>query len=476
MGHREGALLIFKKTTVPKMCTNVTHVSPTLIVRRLTRSQSRKMAYFAFDTETTGLPTTRAKPTKDNISAWDNCRMLSMAIVEFRPDHKILADHTMIVYPDNFEVGATEIHGITDEKAKAEGKPFEEVLATIVSYIENCPTMVGHNISFDINVLKAELIRRNLDVSIIDKIQPVCTLKMVKDIYFKPMKLGIIYQKLFGEELEGAHNALADSVAAGRIYSVLASDPRVYNKVPVKRVVIKASDVAACVGLHSYKSRGEVMDEMWKKNYPTTFTGETREDRNLRAVEQSKEAQNMLNAVLSLKPKNSDEVKELVQVSCDIIKASDNITKENKALVCDHIRKMVYTTHGTNSEDNTADLDESELHKDDKFYTYSVMNIKDTSYEIVGRIDRYQLMEDGSKQLVEIKNRAKGLFNKVRIYEMIQVQTYLQMLDLKDARLIEQYNNERKHYMIERDQTSWDENIMPKLTEFCKTLHHHMSN
>jgi len=193
-------------------------------------------------------------------------------------------------------------------------------------------------------------------------------------------------------------------------------------------------------------------------------------------VEQSKEAQNMLNAVLSLKPKNSDEVKELVQVSCDIIKASDNITKENKALVCDHIRKMVYTTHGTNSEDNTADLDESELHKDDKFYTYSVMNIKDTSYEIVGRIDRYQLMEDGSKQLVEIKNRAKGLFNKVRIYEMIQVQTYLQMLDLKDARLIEQYNNERKHYMIERDQTSWDENIMPKLTEFCKTLHHHMSN
>ncbi len=434
------------------------------------------MSYFAFDTETTGLPTTRAKPTKDNISAWDNCRMLSMAIVEFNPDDKILATEHMLVYPDNFEVAATEIHGITEEKAKSEGKPFQEVFSTIVTYIENCPKMVGHNLPFDINILKAELIRRELDTSILDKIEPICTLKMVKDIYFKPMKLGIIYQKLFGKELEGAHDALADSMAAGEVYAKLVKDPRVLNEIPVRRVVIKASDVAACVGLHSYKSRGEVMDDMWKKNYPVTFTGETREDRNLRAVEESKEAKNMLNAVLTLKPKNSDEVKELVQVSCDLIKASEKMSKEQKAMVCDHIRKMVYTTHGTNAEDTTADLDEAELHKDDNFYTHTVINIKGTSYEIVGRIDRYQLMEDGSKQLVEIKNRAKGLFNKVRIYEMIQVQTYLQMLDLKDARLIEQFNNERKHYMIERDQTSWDENIHPKLIEFCKTLHYHMSN
>ena len=454
----------------------MTYVHPTLIVRRTTRSQSRKMAYLAFDTETTGLPTTRAKPTKDNISSWDNCRMLSMGIVEFNSDYKILATDTMLVYPDTFEVAATEIHGITAEKAKSDGRPFEEVLSVIVSHIENCPKMVGHNISFDINVLTAELIRRGLDTSIVDRIEPICTLKMVKDIYFKPMKLCVIYQKLFGEELEGAHDALADSVAAGLVYAKLVKDPRVCNEIPVKRVVIKASDVAACVGLHSYKSRGEVMDDMWKKNYSVTFTGETREDRNLRAVEDSAEAKKMLDAVLSLKPKNSDEVKELVQASCEIIKSSDSMTGDQKAMVCDHIRKMVYTTHGTNSEDTTADLDEAELHKDDSFYTYPVTTIKGTSYEIVGRIDRYQLMPDGSKQLVEIKNRAKGLFNKVRVYEMIQVQTYLQMLDLKDARLIEQFNNERKHYTIERDQTSWDENVYPKLVEFCKTLHYHMSN
>jgi hypothetical protein len=290
------------------------------------------------------------------------------------------------------------------------------------------------------------------------------------------MKLGVIYEKLFGKQLEGAHNALADSVAAGEVYAKLLVDPRVYKELPVRKVIIKASDVAACVGLHSYKSRGEVLDEMWKKNHPINFTGETREDRNLKALEHSEEAQQLLKAVLNHKPKDSDEVKEIVSLSCQIIQQDEKLTKEQKGMVCEHLRKMMYTTHGTNSEDTTADLDEATLHKDETFYNLTVANIKGTEYRIVGRIDRYQMREDGTKVLVEIKNRTNGLFNKVRLYEMVQVQTYLQMMDLQEARLVEQFNQERKHYMIERDQKSWEENIHPKLVEFCKTLHHSMSN
>lgn len=450
--------------------------STTPRVGRITRAQAKRMSYFAFDTETTGLPTTRAKPTKDNISAWDNCRMLSMAIVEFNAEHKILATNHMLVYPDNFQVAATEIHGITEEMAKSEGKSFVEVFGIISELIDCCPRMVGHNISFDINILKAEVIRRGLSDSILEKIEPVCTLKMTKDIYFKPMKLGVIYQKLIGAELHGAHNALADSLAAGQVYSKLLADPRTYNSLPVRRVIIKASDVAACVGLHSYKSRGEVLDEMWKRNSPETFKGETRDDRNLKALESSDEAQQLLKSVMNHKPKNSDEVKEIVSLSCQIIQQDNNLSKEQKGMVCDHLRKMMYTTHGTKSEDITADLDEAELHKDEKFYTLDVVTIKGTRYEIVGRIDRYQMNDDGSKILVEIKNRTKGLFNKVRIYEMVQVQTYLQMMGLQEARLIEQFNNERRSYNIEKDQVSWDNNIYPKLIEFCKTLHCHMSS
>jgi DNA polymerase III epsilon subunit-like protein len=431
-------------------------------------------SYFAFDTETTGLPVNRAKPTPLNVDNWDNCRMLSMAIVEFDENHNVLSTTYEIVKPDGFEVDATHIHGITEEMANEKGIPFESVYKMITDTISKTPKMVGHNIQFDINVLQSEAIRRGLDQTVLNTIEPICTLRMAKQLFFKPVKLGILYNNLFGEDFDGAHNALNDTIAAGMVYKKMLADPRVYKEVGTKRVIIKASDVAACVGLHSYKSQGEVLDEMWKKYSPSNFTGETRDERNLRALESSQEAQQLLKSVMAHKPKDSDEVRTIVDLSTQIIQQDDKLTQSQKSMVCDHLRKMMYTTHGTNSEDLTADLDEQELHKDETFYTYPVATIKGTRYEIVGRIDRYQVKEDGSKVLVEIKNRTRGLFNKVRIYEMIQVQTYLQMLGFDEARLIEQFNQERKHYLIEKDSESWNNNIHPKLVEFCKTLHHYM--
>ena len=434
------------------------------------------MKYIAIDTETTGLPKTRAKPTKDNISGWDNCRPLSLAIVEFGEDHQILTDHHSLVYPDTFEVNATEIHGITTEDAKTNGIPFERVYNHFVDIVKIYPRVVGHNLKFDLDVLKSEAIRRDLDISVFDSIEPLCTLKLARQIYLRPVKLGVLYEMLYGVPLEGAHNALADAVAAGQIYGKLVADPRTYKPINAKRVVIKASEVAACAGLHTYKPTMEVVDDMWKKYSPSTFKGETRTDRNMRALESSEEAQKLLKAVLTIEPKNSSEVQDLVGVSIEIIKKDGNLTDPQKTLVCDHIRSMIYTTHGTRSEDTTADLDETDLHKDQTFYSCPVITIEGTRYEIVGRIDRYQNNEDGSKTLVEIKNRTRGLFNKVRVYEMIQVQTYLQMTDMKEARLIEQYNDTRKSYLIEKDHDSWTNTIFPKLIEFCKTLHHNMSD
>jgi hypothetical protein len=175
-------------------------------------------------------------------------------------------------------------------------------------------------------------------------------------------------------------------------------------------------------------------------------------------------------------PENSDQVQSLISKTIEAVEKDESLTNDQKKMVNEHMKKMIYTNHGTRSEDTTADLDESKLYTDDTFYSFKVTSIEGTTYEIVGRIDRYQLEEDGSKTLVEIKNRTRGLFKKVRDYEMIQVQTYLQMLDLSKARLVEQYNNERLSYNIQRNQEQWDKQIIPRLTEFCKTLHYYMSN
>lgn len=430
------------------------------------------MAFIALDTETTGIPTSRAKPTTKNLHHYESCRMVSIAIVEYNGLGKEVDSWHTIIYPDNFKVNATHIHGITQEQAEKEGKHFTDVYYMLVAMLYMCPDVVGHNLQFDLNVIRAEMIRRNLDDGIMDSINPICTLKLYRQIFLKPIKLDALYKGLFGKELDGAHDALNDARAAGEVYPLLKNDPRVYKPITPKRVVIKASEVAACMGLNNYRKPAEVIDDLWKKVSPDTFKGQTRDEANLEALAKSEEAQAILKAALEETPESSDEVQTILKRVQDLVANDGKLSAIQKTQVNDHMRKMIYTTHGINSEDKTADLDEAELLTDDTFYKWTIAVIEGTEYQVVGRIDRYQKRDDGTKVLVEIKNRTKALFNKVRDYEFVQVQAYLHMMNLQEARLIEQFNNERKSYDIARDQEYWKFEVVPKMENFCKTFHH----
>jgi hypothetical protein len=148
--------------------------------------------------------------------------------------------------------------------------------------------------------------------------------------------------------------------------------------------------------------------------------------------------------------------------------------------VNDYIRSKVFTSFGTKSEDKTSDKVEAtegvKLERDENFYNVEIATIHGTRYVITGKIDRIEVQPDGSRVLVEIKNRTRGLFNTVRGYEMVQVQTYLQMTGLTSARLVEQYNEETSSSSITRDQEFWDNLVMPKLVSFCQGIHNKMSN
>ena len=93
------------------------------------------MSYFAIDTETTGLPKSRAKPSSKNIHLYDECRMLSFAVVEYSQEHKEIASHHFLMYPTDFEVKCTEIHGITEEAAKKNGIIFEDFYNMFISMV-----------------------------------------------------------------------------------------------------------------------------------------------------------------------------------------------------------------------------------------------------------------------------------------------------------------------------------------------------
>ena len=242
----------------------------------------------------------------------------------------------------------------------------------------------------------------------------------------------------------------------------------------VPKVIIGASSVASAIGI-GFKKQPELIEELWKKYSPDTFEGKTNEDKALEILMWNTSTKKILEDAENFKSENSAEVAQKTRAVYHQIEHS-GLSAEDMVIAKDHLRKTLYTNHGTRNEYKTADADKAKLVEDDTFYTHDICTIEGTLYQIVGRIDRLQMNEDGSRTLVEIKNRAKGLFNRVRDYEEVQCQTYLQMLgDIKYCRLVEQFNDERKGYLIEKNDEKWKDEIVPKLQNFCELFHSMLS-
>jgi len=240
------------------------------------------------------------------------------------------------------------------------------------------------------------------------------------------------------------------------------------------RIVLKASDVAAILGRNQYKPRQEVLQDLWKKYAPQTFTGKTKKDVAEEALSVSSEAQAVLATAVNTKAKDSLEVQKIYSEALQKINSDTKLNASQKADVIDHLRSRVYTTHGTRSEDKTADKVTTQENvtwvKDNSFYNYDVCELGDRKFVVTGKIDRIEERPDGSKVLVEIKNRTNRLFRRVVEYEMIQVQMYLHMLGLVHAKLVEQYNTQVLSHEITRDEEMWSNVIQPGLKEFCEEL------
>ena len=92
------------------------------------------------------------------------------------------------------------------------------------------------------------------------------------------------------------------------------------------------------------------------------------------------------------------------------------------------------------------------------------------SWGVGGRIDGFR---DGV--LIEIKNRKSHLYDPLPIYDVIQTQTYMQLVDVKTAVVIqcisrEDGERETKETELTRDDQYWNETIVPQLTIFVKAV------
>lgn len=435
------------------------------------------MQYIAFDFETSGLPKGRKPVTHETLGQYDTCRAVSLSAARFSSRGRLVDTFDAMILPTDFSIspGSVAIHGITEDMAKSKGRPFLQVFTDFMTFIgPRTKTMVAHNAKFDTSVLRSEMLRHGIDLSHIDELNFRCTLELYRERFLKPIRLGVLYEDIFGEQFENAHNSLADCIACGRVYPYVIGHERTLKPIGVPKVIIGASSVASAIGC-GFKKQPELIEELWKKYSPKTFEGQTKEEKALEILMWNTSTKKILEDAENFKSENSAEVAQKTRAVYHQIEHS-GLSAEDMILAKDHLRKTLYTNHGTRNEYKTADADKAKLVEDDTFYTHDICTIEGTLYQIVGRIDRLQMNEDGSRTLVEIKNRAKGLFNRVRDYEEVQCQTYLQMLgDIKYCRLVEQFNDERRGYLIEKNDEKWKDEIVPKLQNFCELFHSMLS-
>ena len=117
--------------------------------------------YIIFDTETTGLPKRWNAPLTDSEN-WPRCIQIAWQIHDAKGE--VIAHEDYLIQPDGFTIpfDSEQVHGISTALAEDQGIPLEEVLEKFHAALDQVEYVVGHNVSFDRNIMGAEYLRVGL--------------------------------------------------------------------------------------------------------------------------------------------------------------------------------------------------------------------------------------------------------------------------------------------------------------------------
>jgi len=182
-----------------------------------------------FDVETTGLPK-RYNVPYHVIDNWP--RIVQIAWAGFLPDGTECFADDAIIRPDDFVIpeNVAAIHGITQERALREGISAVAALEEFASDADRSSLLIAHNISFDLPIVAAALLRHQIPCDLVGK-KGFCTMKSRPIIKFcripkkngglKWPRLEELHRTLFQEDFDNAHDARADVRATARCYFAL---------------------------------------------------------------------------------------------------------------------------------------------------------------------------------------------------------------------------------------------------------------
>ncbi|MBC7591994.1 MAG: hypothetical protein H7226_13260, partial [Salinibacterium sp.] len=169
-----------------------------------------------FDLETTGVDV-------------DTARIVSACVAILDPDGSVVARWDWLADPGiEIPAGAAAVHGITTERAQTLGRDARDVISEItqslrVLFALRLPLVV-YNAPYDLTLLDRECSRHGIRplVSPGPVIDPLVLDKVV-DKYRKGKRTLEVTAGFYAVELDDAHDAGADAIAAGRVALAIAA-------------------------------------------------------------------------------------------------------------------------------------------------------------------------------------------------------------------------------------------------------------
>lgn len=179
-----------------------------------------------FDLETTGLPSKAGLKFGEyheytDIHKYDEARVVQLSyMVCDEHMNKVSASDSIINSGGLFRIRNSHIHGITEEMSMGVGEDFEVVMTGFASALRGVKMLIAHNADFDVNVLKAELVRQGM-MHIVEEMSMktvTCTMKTCKEVVnaqnaYRRQKyptLKELYEFATEKHMQHAHDAKYD--------------------------------------------------------------------------------------------------------------------------------------------------------------------------------------------------------------------------------------------------------------------------
>jgi hypothetical protein len=239
-------------------------------------------------------------------------------------------------------------------------------------------------------------------------------------------------------------------------------------------VYLSASQVAAYLSKHPFKTRQEATLQLFKKVLPQRYEALCRKHGFVDDAALMQKVQECVPATETLAERTVEpsSVAENISTVLEAARGSDmQLSPSEEARMKRCVTSKFNTSMGIHKERPVLDrLRKSyfePIETDDCLHKKLVTTTADgTQWYLCGRVDA--LMPE-SRTVVEIKNRVRGLFNRVASYEKIQIMCYMYLLDYEKALLVEAHGDQVRSYELVQDAADW-KRLHTGLLEFIESF------